>query len=320
VRARDVLVGLSVMAAPALAVACSWDPSNGFQRESPAVNEALSAYDAGDAGAATTQLEAYLSTGACKEGKIEAGDFVRRRADGTFDLGLSLFRVGESFGRRFGEEEVEAGAPSQDVREKRSLQIECGLKLARIVANDDSLATELRARGHYLAGNLLFLDQSYKEAVREYDQAITISPGYYDSGDPVGADAAWNRSIALRRIDDKNRDAGNDSGQDASPDAPNDAKEDAPNEAGQDSGKDSGGEDSGNDAGDSGSDSGQGGNDGGGSDGGGRDSGGSSAEKPPPSRNDQDERTLDSFENAPSVQQQDAKNARKHLLRGWQDK
>ena len=66
---------------------------------------------------------------------------------------------------------------------------------------------EVRARAHYLSGNLAFLDGDYEDAVTAYDRALVLTPGEADSGDPVGRDAAWNRAIALRRIDDK-KDAG----------------------------------------------------------------------------------------------------------------
>jgi tetratricopeptide (TPR) repeat protein len=299
-------------------VACNFDPSRPFDRESPQVNQAIAALDAGDATAAAKTLEDYLSTGPCEDGNIGAkSDLLKRRPDGTFDLGLSLFKIGESFGRRFGEEENDAG--SEEALAKRHAEIECALRLVRAVAEDESLPTELRARARYLEGNLSFLDAKYEDAVRAYDQALTLSPGFpNDAGDPVGRDAAYNRAIALRRIEDKKKDAGDDASSDASQDAPNDAQQDAPNEAGQDSGSDSG------DGGGGGND---GGNDGGDDGGGEQDSG-----APPPNDNDagtpppqssanQDDRILDMFESSPTLQQEDAKrNASKRKVRGMEDK
>jgi hypothetical protein len=82
---------------------CNWDPSHPFDREAPQVNQAIAELDAGDASAAAGTLEKYLATGPCEDGNIGAkNDYLRTRPDGTFDLGLSLFKIGESFGRRFG--------------------------------------------------------------------------------------------------------------------------------------------------------------------------------------------------------------------------
>src|SRR5207237_3036747 len=103
-------------------------------------------------------------------------------------------------------------------------------------------------------GNLSFLDGEYEQAVRAYDQALAIAPGQVDAGDPVARDAAWNRAIALERIEDK-KDAGSDASNDASGDSGGgdsgqDGGKSSP-DAGQDGGGhggDDGGPDSGNDA------------------------------------------------------------------------
>ncbi len=87
---------------------------------------------------------------------------------------------------------------------------------------------DLRARAHYLAGNLEFLRREYQSAVDAYDGALKLIPGLpNDAGDGIGRDAAWNRAIALRRIEDedKKKDAGQDGSPDAQPDAPPDASE-----------------------------------------------------------------------------------------------
>src|SRR4051794_11455047 len=113
--------------------ACGWDPSHPFEREAPPVKEAILALDAGDATAATDLLEQYLSTGACAEGKIGAPDTLKRRPNGSFDLGLSLFKIGEAFGRRFGEEEIDAGV-SDEMRAKRTAQIDCAIRIVQTIA------------------------------------------------------------------------------------------------------------------------------------------------------------------------------------------
>jgi tetratricopeptide (TPR) repeat protein len=293
---------------------CAWDPSRPFDRDAPRVTEAIADLDAGDAASAASRLEDYLSTGACKDGIIGTPDVLKRRADGTFDLGLALFRIGEQYGRRFGEEEVTEGV-TEAVRAKRHAQIECARRVAQAIAEDDGVPGEVRARAHYLSGNLAFLDGAYEDAVTAYDRALVLTPGEADSGDPVGRDAAFNRAIALRRIDDKK-----DAGPDASP--PGDASSDASREpdggGGQDASRDSGGSDG------SAPNSDQ--------------DGGKDAESPPspppdagpeppreagappPPSTDEDQRMLDQLENAPTMQQEEAKRAGKKRVRGMADK
>ena len=318
-------------------VACGWDPSRPFERESPQVREAIThLLDGGDAQSAGDLLEGYLATGQCQEGSIGTPPRVRERSNGSFDLGLALFQIAERFGHRFGEEEVDSGQPvDQAQKTLRSSQVDCALKLVRAVATDPAQPVDLRARARYLEGNLLFLNGAYEEAVRAYDAALELAPGMHDSGpiavteagraynpDLLGRDAAWNRAIALRRIEDK-KDAGNDGGNDGggdggSSDGGDDKKDDKDKDAGNDKGPKDGGKDSG------------------GKDSGAKDSGepdkndppkpDKNDEKdagapPPPSKQNQDERMLDQLENAPTVQQEAARKAgQKRRLRGMSDK
>jgi hypothetical protein len=207
----------------------------------------------------------------------------------------------------------------------------------RAIAEDPAVPLAVRARARYLEGNLLFLTADYKEAVTAYDHALELAPGMGDAGpigtnleagnapyapDPLGRDAAWNRAIALRRIEDKK-----DAGQDASP----------PNDGGGDGG--------GNDKNDKDKDAGNNGDSGKGDnnkDGGrddkkdaGKDSGADDQNQkkeppkdepeagapPPPSRQSQDDRILDQLENAPTVQQEAAKkHGKARKVRGMADK
>jgi Ca-activated chloride channel family protein len=311
---------LAVLALAFLLAACGWNPKRPFDREAPEVNHAIRALDGGDATAAVSTLEEYLSTGPCAEGNIGAPDLLRKRPNGTFDLGLSLFKIGETFGRRFGEEELDAGGDEKTTA-MRGEQIACALRVLGAVADgahaaDEGSTLELRARARYLEGNLNFLDGHYPEAVAAYDKALTLTPGENDGGDPTGRDAAWNRAIALKRIDDK-KDAGPDSGNDGG-----DAGKDGGDDSGHEGGSEGGGGDSGQkDSGkDSGGDSGQQ-----------PDSGGNDAAQPPPDQPDsgpppppranEDERMLDQLESAPTVQQEAAKKAAAHRrVRGMADK
>jgi hypothetical protein len=336
---RRALVRLAILsvAASAFVAACGWDPSRPFERDAPQVKEAIEHYDGGDAQTAAILLEDYLLTGACNEGNIGTPNRLVERPNGTFDLGLALFKIGEAYGHRFGDEENDAGFLDPNLKGMRSGIVECALRILRRVAEDASQSASLRARARYLEGNLLFLTAAYQEAVTAYDKALALAPGMGDAGpiglpdgsqatyapDPVGRDAAWNRAIALRRIEDK-KDAGNDGGGDG----------------GEGGAGDGGGEAGGNDAGNEGGGDGGGGNDGndGGNDGGGQnepDAGQDAASPPPPkpdepdagappppSRQSQDDRILDQLENAPTVQQEAARKqaGRRRAVSGMVDK
>lgn len=328
---------LSLVGAAAVTSACGWDPSRPFEREAPEVREAIGYLDGGDAHVATDLLTAYLETGACKEGSIGAPARLHDRPQATFDLGLALFAVAESFGGRFGDEDRD-GIPAQKTEgsSDRENRIACALRIAAAVSEDNGQPIHVRARAAYLEGNLHFLAKNYKEAVLAYDRALELAPGMSDAGperaapidagawdvDPVGRDAAWNRAIAQKRIEDQ-KDAGQDGGDQG------------------DGGKEQG--DGGNDKGDGGNDQGDGGQtppDGGGDDQP-KDDGGQpppdegpdagrppprepeeAGAPPPPSRTSQDERLLDQLEAAPTVQQNEAaRRAQKRVrVRGAADK
>jgi hypothetical protein len=312
--------------------ACSWNPTRPFERNAPAVDQAIAQLDAGEAGAAAQLLETFLQTGACTEGQLGTPDRVREMHNGTFDLGLTLFHLAEKYGHRFGEEDVfpDGGqTPEQQTEAQlRSDQVECALKVLHAISSAADVPIDLRARAHYLEGNLEFLRRSYKAAVEAYDESLKLIPGLpEDAGDAIGRDAAWNRAVALRRIEDeKNRDAGKDADQDqaapdaGSPDGPQDGPQDGPPDANE--GKPEGGPPDG----------------GSGDDGGKKDAepDGPSNEpqnqqpeagapeggkQPPPENTSQDDRMLDLLESAPTVQLQDAKNkASRRRGRGMVDK
>jgi Ca-activated chloride channel family protein len=318
--------GIGVVAAGMMLVlGCGWSPSRPFERQAPEVKMAVAALDGGDAASAETLLESYLATGSCSDGGFGVPEKVRQKPFASLDLGLALFHLGERYGRRFGDEErVRDGGPSpaeEQLAELRNGEVECALRVVLAIANEADVPIELRARAHYLAGNLEFLRHAYAEAVRHYDEALKLVPGMVDGGDTVGQDAAWNRAIALERIEEeKKRDAGHDASQ--QPDAPpsqdaSQEKQSRPdgsqsNEGGNNDDKKEGGRPPPNDAG------------------GGRDANdqpkpesqdaGPPPEQPPPSVN-QDERMLDMLESAPTFQQQDAKNRiRGRKFRGSADK
>ncbi|MCC6217656.1 MAG: VWA domain-containing protein [Polyangiaceae bacterium] len=303
---------LAVGAAVALGLASGCDVDRWFRRDSPAVRRAIVELDAGDASAAAGTLGVYLSVGACDAGTLGLSEQVRERPYAGLDLGLALFEIGERFGERFGADAPDAApsVPSQEHVKERSAWVDCALSIVRAVALERAHPAELRARAQYLAGNLEFLRGDYASAVREYDAALELVPGAEDAAaDPVGADAAWNRAVALRRLAEQHPDAGSDARPEAGPDG------------GGDDGGDSGSGDSGGgDSGDGGAGQPDGsdadGGGGGGQDAGGGDrdagGGGSDAGRPPPQAEDggaapqpppasQDDRVLDRLERAPML-------------------
>jgi Ca-activated chloride channel family protein len=312
---RAVTAALTLAFAYAwLLVGCAKERSQLWMRNAPAVDEAIAAYDGGDAGAAVSLLEQYLATGKCEQGNIGAPESVRSKPNAAFDLGLGLFKLGEQYGQRFGELEPPGDAgknpEAEAEKEKRSSDVECALRIVRIVAADQSVPIDLRARAFYLAGNLEFLRSDYESAVKGYDASLALIPGLpVDGGaDGIGRDAAYNRAIALARIEDEKKDAGPDAPPDASPDS-------GPPDGGEQ--PDSGQQPDGGDKKDEPQDQ-----DGGPPDAGDKkdepqnqDGGLPDAGKPPEPQpqpqaqpKNQDESMLDMLERAPSVQQQDAKN------------
>ncbi|AUX46246.1 hypothetical protein SOCE26_077510 [Sorangium cellulosum] len=330
-------------AAFSAASGCSgWDPTSPFERNAPEVDEAIRDLDAGNLESAEQILESYLGTGPCSDAGIGLPDAVRQKPNGSFDLGLTLFHLAERYGQRFGDEELADGgaeeSPEQAQNEAlRGIEIDCALTLAKAIGADPSVPADLRARARYLSGNLEFLRRKYEDAVKYYDQALAIVPGVLEEagGDGVGRDAAWNRAIALRRIEEQ-KDAGPpDAEPDAPPDAPPDAEPDAGDDGGQeDAGDDGGGEpDAGDDGGepDAGDDGGQQDQS---PDAGPQDQQPDAGAPPPPEQpqppeepepqprtGQQDDRILDQLEEAPTYQEQEAKNkAAARRGRGMEDK
>lgn len=272
--------------------ACSFEKM--FERDDPMVESARAALDGGpdaDLQSARIALEEVLKFRCEGDG---GQDLVLDRPNAALDLGLVIFRLSELIGRRFGEEELPDGGTEEGdelVMSARAKQLDCAHLLLLKVATDPKTPRALAIRARYLLGNLAFLARRYKDAIARYDEVLLAHPargvdtaeaGPPSDDDAVARYAAWNRAIALKRLEDQ------DAGSDAADDAESGA--DDSNEAGD------GSDESSNDGGDSsndGSDGGEGGAaDTGGDTGGGDqqpDSGGgdsgadTSAPTPPPS-------------------------------------
>ena len=287
-----------------------WDPRSPFEHNSSEVDQALVELGRGKLEPAERTLEALLNTGRCgaDAGLLLSSD-VRKLPNASFDLGIVLFGLAERYGRRFGEEDLDAGPNAEQLARGRSVEVACGLIVVEAIAADPTVPLELRARARYLAGNLEFLSRRYQNAVTEYDEALTLAPGPpVESGvDAIGGDAAWNRAIALRRIDDPH-DAGTDAS-DGSNSADSSDSTDGSSKPDSGSSGSDGGESA--DSGASQPDSG-GAHDAGDSDEGGQagtDSGQPEPQdkKPAAPLPQQDTKMLDSLEQAPSYQGQEAK-------------
>jgi Ca-activated chloride channel family protein len=197
-RRRKLLAGVASIA---LMLGCRDKEQQVFSRYSPVVDEAITALGSVDAGVAEGLLSEYLSTGKCKDGTLGTPDQVRELPHATLDLGLTLFRLAERFGSKFGDPAPATEDPNlAGLLVKRSQEVDCALRLVRIIAADKDIPLELRAQAYYLSGNLEFLRYDYRAAVDSFDQAIRLSPGGSgDAGTDLGTRAAFNRAIALAR-------------------------------------------------------------------------------------------------------------------------
>ncbi len=250
-RSRRLAVGLALgLALPLLVAACGWDPRRPLERQSPEVDKALSERDAGQAVRANERLSAYLRAVACDGGTISLG--AEDASAATFDLALTLFDLAERYGRRLDDPLPKRDEPiaQEDKRTARLRgdDLDCARALLdALVARD--LPPELLARALYLRGNVAFLDRDYEKAIIDYEKALVILPGLApDAGDPLGADAAFNRALALRLLEDqKDRDQqGKDGGTDAPEDAPRQPDGGSDGDGGE--GPSDGGDDGGRDA------------------------------------------------------------------------
>lgn len=334
------------MPALVLAAGCSgWDPNRPFERDSPEVKKATAAYDAGDARASATTLEEYLGTGPCREGAIGTPEALAEKREGTFDLGLALFAIADSFGARFQSDGKGTPPPNADPK-ARGESVTCALRIVQAVNEAPQSGFLLRAKASYLEGNLHFVSGDYAKAIAAYERALVLVPGEpasanananetrarakLDTSESVGRDAAWNRAISMRRLENAK-----DAGPDASSDAGDGGKD------GGDGGQDGGGDkDAGNDGGNDGKDAGEdsGSQNGKGPDGGqdaapepDEQDGGSggakddaSAAPPPPESTGNatpDERILNDLERAPMLQHELSRRAAAtRKVRGMADK
>lgn len=306
-------------------VSCEEQRSKLFIRHAPKVDEAIVALvDAGDPAKSAAILQTYLSTGKCEGGNIGTPDSVAKLHFASFDLGLALFRVGESFGARFGERPVATpGSPNpagDQASAQRGEQVDCALRVVGAITALDQVPLDLLAKAFYLTGNLHFLRDEWTQAIEAYDRALRLVPGVAnDAADNVGRDAAWNRAIALQRSKEKPPpDAGSDGG--TPPDG-------GSGDAGSQDDKPDGGSPPPNDAGNGGNDAGQPQPPDAGANQQQPDAGQNQPPQPQPEQQkpeqqpeDSAERVLDMLEQTPTLQEHEAKAMAGRRIRGMEDK
>ncbi len=198
--ARGLKWGAALLVLVTVASGCDRLDDAVFTRYSPDVDEALANIASHDAGDAHAGLSEYLNTGKCKAGEIGTPDSLRQRPNAAYDLGLALFELGERFGGKFGEPPKANDPNASALLAKRSQEVDCALRVTRLVAFAEANPVELRAKAFFLSGNLEFLRHDYENAVSSYDDALRLIPGGL-AADPqadFAADAAFNRAIALR--------------------------------------------------------------------------------------------------------------------------
>jgi Ca-activated chloride channel family protein len=185
---------------------CDRVESSLFTRYAPDVDEALANLESRDAGDARDILSAYLDTGQCRAGEIGTPESLRAKPHATYDLGLALFDIGERFGGKLGEAPPPPNDPNAAASlARRSQEVDCALRLTRIVAFSDSNPIDLRAKAFFLSGNLEFLRHDYKNAVSSYDDALRLIPGGLAGETDFAADAAFNRALALRLAEEEEK-------------------------------------------------------------------------------------------------------------------
>ena len=308
-RADRLLAVALPIALGALIAACSYDFGKLFDRDDPVVENARHELEASTSGGDADLVAARLALEELLRFRCESDggeDLVVKLPGASLDLGLVTFRVAELIGQRFGDEESDAGEASEAIASHRARELDCAQRLLIRLAGDPATPRALQLRARYLLGNFAFLARRYKDAIARYDEVLLAHPARGDDprgeigapldDDAVARDAAWNRAIALRRLEDDKKDSGEDSdapdSESSPPDAPdardsNDANDSSEGGDGNDGGGGADGNDGGNDSGgdgggrDAGADGGADAGDGGGGRDGGEDTGGADATSPP---------------------------------------
>lgn len=198
-----------------------------FKRESPLVADAINALSTKSPDRAVKLLTEYLETGPCEAGVIGAGERARNMGDASLDLALAFSALSTpktaapqdpAAALAQGQLPPQLSPPTPDPNAPGGLppgpegqasppqiqNVDCALRILAPIGANLSHPVALRARAHYLAGNLELLRADYEAAVTAYDAAILLAPGVKKGvGDPIGISIAYNRALALRLLKEK---------------------------------------------------------------------------------------------------------------------
>ncbi len=98
------------------------------------------------------------------------------------------------------------GTPAAPGADVRAANVECALRVLAPIAEETTHPADLRARVLYLIGNLELERTEYDSAIESYDRALLLAPGQKTGmGDAIGQDIAHNRALALRLREEKKR-------------------------------------------------------------------------------------------------------------------
>lgn len=177
-----------------------------FLRKSPVVEEAITALTEKNSERAIELLTTYLETGACESGVLGAGDRAKKYGDASFDLGLALHgHAKTSSSSPPPAASATLATPAPGVGDDGS--IDCALRVLAPLADDEKHDVALRARVLYLMGNLELSRKKFRDAVSAFDRGLALAPGSKteDGLDPIGNDLAHNRAYALRNALEEER-------------------------------------------------------------------------------------------------------------------
>jgi Ca-activated chloride channel homolog len=200
-----------------------------FERDSPAVEEAKAALQAGDGKRATEILTQYLESGECQEGVIGFGAKSKAYPNATFDLGLAFAGPGKPEENQATPSQPNAAAPPiaglglpGDPNGSGAIppgnnpspgpgsppppnpELDCALRLLSPLAENEGESAALRARALYLMGQVEMKKGEFEAAAEAYTRGLRFVPAEPEGkGDALGRDLAFNRSIALRRALEK---------------------------------------------------------------------------------------------------------------------
>ena len=161
---------------------CGWNPSQPFERKAPEVERALLALDAGEAGTPRRS-----SRGTSRPDPAEtAASGIRQVATDHPSASLrprpqplSDWANATAFASAKRRLRTDAGPTPEEqaLAEQRTRKSSARSGRCSRSPRTTRVPIDLRARAHYLAGNLEFLRGQYEEAVRHYDEALKLVPG-----------------------------------------------------------------------------------------------------------------------------------------------